>query len=253
MRHVQYMFAFAAASIVSTSAIHGDVVHITFTGTVEWNQVGTPPLGDVNASDAVTCSFQVDTDSFIDGVAYPTRGYDIDSASWLLMMGTTSIDIQTPFQGTPFFVLRDNDPAVDGFMLSTNEVYFPLGVPLEQVGAFGDFVHVVSVTYGSDALSSLDIADAQGTYDFTGLSVYNWVIEDGPYLPLGVEFEQLTIEVVSDELLGDVNGDCVVNLDDLLLVISHWGDGSGGGDANGDGATDAVDVLAVIGQWDSAC
>lgn len=253
MPPTQFILALATVTMLNASAIYGDVVNIIFTGTVEWNQIGTPPLSNVNALDTVSLSFQVDTETFVDGVAYPTRGYAVDSASWSLMMGSTSIDIQTPFQGTPYFVLRDNDPAVDGFMLSTDDVYFPLGVPLEQVGAFGEFVHIAYVTYASDTLASLDIADAEGMYDFAGLSVYNWVIEDGPYSPLGVVFEQLTIEVISDGLLGDVNGDCMVNLDDLLLVISHWGDGSGGGDANGDGSTDAEDVLEVIGQWGASC
>ena len=232
---------------------HGEVVDITFIGTVEWNQINPPPLGTVNVGDAVVLSFQIDSDVYLDGSMYPTRGYDIDPSSWSLMMGSVAIDIQTPFQGTPYFVLRDNDPAVDGFMLSTDDVYFPLGVQLEQVGAFGDFNHVAYVTYAPDTLSSLDILDAAGIYDFSGLSVFNWVVEDGPYSPLGVVFEQLTVEVVAADLVGDVNGDCIVNLNDLLLVISHWGDTSGDGDADGDGDTDAEDVLAVIGQWGMAC
>jgi hypothetical protein len=253
MGSIQLIAAVFVATVVNASLVQGDVVDITFTGIVEWNQINPPPLGDVNVGDAVVLSFQVDSDVYVNGTAYPTRGYNIDAVSWSCTMGSTSVDIQTPFQGTPYFVLRDNDPKVDGFMLSTDDVYYALGVPLEPVGGFGDFVHIAYVTYGGDTLSSLNIIDAAGTYDFTGLSVYNWVIEDGPYSPLGVVFEQLTIEVVSDELFGDLNGDCVVNLDDLLLVISHWGEGSGGGDANGDGATDAVDVLIVIGQWGTAC
>lgn len=253
MGHVRIITATLLATLANASLSHADLVDITFTGTVEWNQINPPPLGNVNAGDAVVLTFQVDSDVYVNGSAYPTRGYNINAVSWSCTMGSTPIDIQTPFQGTPYFVLRDNDPAVDGFMLSTNDVYYALGVPLEQSGAFGDFVHVAYVTYGGDTLSSLDILDATGTYDFAGLSVYNWVVEDGPYSPLGVVFEQLTIEVGSDELLGDVNGDCNVNLDDLLLVISHWSDGTGGGDADGDGDTDAVDLLAVIGQWGMTC
>jgi hypothetical protein len=40
----------------------------------------------------------------------------------------------------------------------------------------------------------LDILDALGTYDFTGLSVFNWTIDDGPFQPVGLLFSQLTIE-----------------------------------------------------------
>ena len=48
-------------------------------------------------------------------------------------------------------------------------------------------------TYGGSLLSSLDILDAQGTYDFTGLTVFNWAIEDGPFSPLGMVFDDFTI------------------------------------------------------------
>ncbi|MCI0631868.1 MAG: dockerin type I domain-containing protein [Phycisphaerales bacterium] len=54
--------------------------------------------------------------------------------------------------------------------------------------------------------------------------------------------------------LGDVNGDETVNIDDLLAVISAWGEcpqppANCPADLNGDGAVDVGDLLLVIGNW----
>lgn len=51
-----------------------------------------------------------------------------------------------------------------------------------------------------------------------------------------------------DACPGDVTGDGVVGVNDILDVLAYWG-GSGGGDANGDGNTDVDDILLVISAW----
>ena len=54
------------------------------------------------------------------------------------------------------------------------------------------------MTYGGTTLPSLDILDAVGSYDFTGLTVYNWVIEDGPFEAAFFDFASMTIEVLAE-------------------------------------------------------
>ena len=46
----------------------------------------------------------------------------------------------------------------------------------------------------------------------------------------------------------DVNGDGVIDVLDLIEVLSQWG-GSGSADINGDGVVDVLDLLAVLGAW----
>jgi hypothetical protein len=139
----------------------------------------------------------LDTDDFVDSVTFPVRGYVIDERSCSLELGDTTIGLQDPFPAseTPYFVLRNDDPAVDGFFTGSNIDGFPDGIPLDQTGSFGNFRDNFSVTYGNDPLPSLDILDALGTYDFTGLTVFGWTIDDGPFNPMLILFETLTIEL----------------------------------------------------------
>ena len=46
---------------------------------------------------------------------------------------------------------------------------------------------------------------------------------------------------------GDINGDGMIGVDDLLLVIAYWG--TDGGDIDGDGTTDVDDLLSIINAW----
>jgi hypothetical protein len=188
----------AAVAALAGSARAGEMVHVTVTGEVEFNQIGSPPLADVNPGDPATLMFSVDSDVFTDSMTFPTRGYEIDQSSFVLTLGGFMIGLADPFPAgqTPYFVVRDNDPAVDGFWTST-DVDIPFGVPVDQMGVFGLFLNNYSVTYTGDTLGSLDILDALGTYDFDGLTVFNWTIDDGPFNAMGLVFEQMTISVAA--------------------------------------------------------
>ena len=84
-------------------------------------------------------------------------------------------------------------------------------MPISQTGIFGQFNNNYSVTYTGDTLPSLDILDALGTYDFTGLTVFNWTIDDGPFNAMGIIFEQMTIE----PLVLDEDGDGIPDAEDM--------------------------------------
>ena len=51
-------------------------------------------------------------------------------------------------------------------------------------------------------------------------------------------------------LLGDINGDGIVNVDDLLLVLGGWGSNPGlPADLNNDGVVNVEDLLIVLANW----
>ena len=181
----------------SVGVAEAEIVLVEIAGTVEFNQVAAPPIGSLGAGTSVVLSFLLDSDDFANSPTYPTRGYVIDQASFSLAGGGVSVGLQSPFPAgeVPYFVIRNDDPAVDGFFIARS-VDFPIGVPLGQAGFFERFSHDFSVTYGGGLLESLDILDAVGTYAYDGLKGYNWTIDDGPASPVSIGFESISISVV---------------------------------------------------------
>jgi len=54
-------------------------------------------------------------------------------------------------------------------------------------------------------------------------------------------------------VLGDANGDGFVNLEDLDLVLSNFGQATGLGDVNGDGAVNLGDLDIVLSTFGASC
>jgi hypothetical protein len=50
-------------------------------------------------------------------------------------------------------------------------------------------------------------------------------------------------------VLGDLNGDGVVNGDDLGILLGAWGPGDGPADLNRDGTVDGNDLGIQLGAW----
>ena len=183
-------FAFAAADA------RAEIVNVTINGSVEYNQISSPPLNGALVGQAAQLTFNVDSNNFVNNPQFPTRGYPIDQASFELSFPTFDIGLQNPYPAgqTPYFVIRNNDPAVDGFMVSSG-TGFPDGVRLNQAGGFGNFENAFHATYEGTRLPSLNVLDALGTYNFTGLSVFNWTIDDGPVNAMGILFSDMSISV----------------------------------------------------------
>jgi len=219
MNHLQrHSLTPALLASLALAAGAGTEYEIRVHGEVEYNSISSGPFGAISSGEKVTLSFRVDEDVFLDSPNFPTRGYSIDESSWSLAFESGVAPLQNPYSGFhPMFVIRDNDPAVDGFLVSDN-VDVPVPVPLGANGVFGPFAQQFYVTYGGDELPSLDIADAVGSYDFTGLTVFNWTIDDGPFNPLGMVFEDMSIVEV---LPGATQGlGCGVNPAGSLGVLS---------------------------------
>ena len=68
----------------------------------------------------------------------------------------------------------------------------------------------------------------------------------------GAGGSQLSLRTVADVIActGDIDGNAMVDVLDLLAVIAVWGDCSGcAADINADGTVDVLDLLAVIAAW----
>ena len=48
---------------------------------------------------------------------------------------------------------------------------------------------------------------------------------------------------------GDIDNNCAVNVSDLLLLISEWGESISVADINLDGVVNVLDLLALLASW----
>ena len=193
------VFAILAISLlVGPMSANAVPVQVTVSGTVDSNLINSGGLGGVNPGDAASMSFLLDSDNFLNSASFPVRGYVIDPLSFLFTLGSTTVGLQSPKATTSYFVIRDNDPAVDGFYLAEGQVDSPFVAvpPLDEAGVFGQFGANFLATYTGDTLSSLNILDALGTYDFTGLTTFQWTVKDGPFDPMTLVFDSVTISAV---------------------------------------------------------
>ncbi len=195
MRKSITLMVCAAALAGSASA---EKVLVEITGSWDFGRIRSGVLDGVS-SGAASTSFMLDSTDFVDSGLFPTRGYNIIQDSFSLTVGGITVGMPNPFPAgeTPLFVLRDNDPAVDGFFLGSSVDGFPNGVSIDNEGRLDPYLKTIfSATYGNDPLSSLDILDAVGTYTFDGLTVFNWGFEDAGLQIAGMIFDEFTITVV---------------------------------------------------------
>jgi len=173
------------------------VVEISITGEVSSNQIASGPLSSAVNGDAAMLNFRVDSNTFVNSASFPTRGYEIIPSSFSFTAGSGSVGIANPYpSGTPYFVLRNDDPAVDGFFTGTNINGFPNGVATDSPGISGPLTPVFSTSYSNNPLTSLDILAAMGTYNFTGLSAFTFVVRDLATDVMEIDFAQMTIQAV---------------------------------------------------------
>ena len=53
--------------------------------------------------------------------------------------------------------------------------------------------------------------------------------------------------------MGDLNGDCVVDITDLLLVIGCFGSSCNNANCSPDNLTDIADLLWLLSLWGNEC
>ncbi|MBL9002521.1 MAG: hypothetical protein JNK25_15435 [Phycisphaerae bacterium] len=231
------------------AAADAAIVRVEITGVVEWNMYTTGPLAPARAGDPVRLSFEVDSEVFVNSPQWPTRGYPIIQSSWQMTAGAATLGLRSPMPGgtVPYFVMRNNDPAVDGFLVSAG-VDYPFAVPVEIPNMGLEFLRTFST---STMWDSLDIMDALGSYGFEFMSSYNWTVGRGEAYFFGVEYQ--TITLTSDELPcpADYNQDGGVDGGDVEAFYMDWEAGNAAADVNGDGGVDGGDVQTFFTAWEN--
>jgi hypothetical protein len=184
---MQKLAIVVAAGLLMAAAAQADVVTVTTNGSVVFNAIGDPPLSTIGSGEQVTVTFNVDSNNFVEGVPV------IDQPSFVLGFSSgLNMGLLDPFPPgeTPYFTLVDGFPVSDGFFVSTSAVS-PGGVPLEQ-----DPINFnLDLGYEGSTLGSLNILDALGTYDFTGLTRFGfnlWRNFPGN-VGMEIDFAQMTI------------------------------------------------------------
>ncbi len=146
------------------------------------------------------------------------------------------------------------------FLGSTGRGTIPVGPDIDNVAgtitfgaaSFGDqpgpdgsgALATISFSPQATGASSLHLQDVQVTDTVTNPIYVN--LQDG----------QVT---VMESIPGDLNGDCTVNVVDIMIVASHWGavEGQPGYDPacdmDNDGDIDVVDIMLVASHWGEHC
>lgn len=196
----RFVASLMACALVALAAPQcgATTVNVTVGGTVDFNVIGGSMAG-VPSGSPVSMSFNVDSNVFIDSPNFPTRGYPLDLSSFVMLVDGRPVEIIDPQPaGEAFFVLRDNDPAVDGVFLSTNiDFPFPVAVTIPGLAPEHELDFLRTFNDG-DVFPSLDILDALGTYGLENLSSFDWSIgrfgADGAFY----NYETMTISAVPE-------------------------------------------------------
>ena len=78
-------------------------------------------------------------------------------------------------------------------------------------------------------------------------------LNEGSIIEAGVDAVSIMNSYCDDvSCTGDINGDGMVGINDLLEVVGYWGAADTPADVNGDGIVDVGDLLAVVEAW-GAC
>jgi len=113
--------------------------------------------------------------------------------------------------------------------------------------------------YGDDPMTQLD----EGAKSGDSLA---FTINGQPAVPLGPDQPRWTasgerahVELSTSTLFGDLDGDCDVDIVDIMMVASRWRCQLGNEcydvycDLDGDGDIDIVDIMKVAAHWGEDC
>ena len=232
--------------IAAAATAHAEPVTITIRGEVFSNRISTGPLATVSSGDTASVTFRVDSAVFFDSVPGDLRNHDIDAGSFSLDFPSVSTTIVSGTEA--FFTVVDGFPMSDGFILSTSR-FSSGGVPLETT----PFQLGFDLGYVGSTLGSLDILDAVGVYDFTGLTRFNFTLWQAFPDNAVMEMDFVSMEIATDACPADLDGDGELTLFDFLQFQNLFATGDPAADFDGDGDLTLFDFLEFQNQFALGC
>jgi hypothetical protein len=216
-------------------------------GTGNWTRVVPSEGGD-------RCDSGTDADG--SGMCYVTGNSgdeDVDDGTTILyspIMDASNAPALSYYRWYSNGVSCDGaDPNNDIFEVDISDDGGTTWMDLETVGPYGEG------TDGGWFFKEFDLSNVSG-FEPTANFQVRFVCGDlnsGSVIEAGVDGVLLSQGYCDEEsCVGDANGDGMVGVSDILIVIDEWGQSGGMGDINDDGAVDVSDLLAVVDAW-GAC
>ncbi|MFM7133157.1 MAG: hypothetical protein ACKO0W_02445 [Planctomycetota bacterium] len=81
--------------------------------------------------------------------------------------------------------------------------------------------------------------------DTKGQAAYDLWVGTGRSAPVSMDTATIAL---TPAVLGDLDGNGVVNGADLAILLGSWGT-AGPGDLNGDGVVNGADLAILLGNW----
>jgi hypothetical protein len=105
---------------------------------------------------------------------------------------------------------------------------------------------IIENSWSEHVLDLSDVADGEPT----AYVRWGYEIGSGAWAYSGWNIDDVEIWGVepTPECPEDINGDGVVDTEDLLILLGNWGN-SGEGDIDGSGVVDTADLLALLAAW----
>lgn len=249
-----------AGVVMAASALaSGETVRVVVTGEVESNGFTSGTFAGVPSGAPVTMTIDLDSTNFLDSAAFPgrTRGYRFFASTFSLRIGSV-VTTLTP-SAVGFFVVRNDDPRVDGFFISQGtdlDTMVPLAMTPTNFGiAFSrTFNNPLPPPALDPTLPSVNILDAVGTWGFENISSYNFTVERNENItPMILAYETITISVLPScpACAADYDEDGGVTGADLAAFFADYESGDACADVDADGGVTGGDLAFFFAAFEA--
>lgn len=251
--------AACGAALGLAAITQAQTVRVVVTGEVESNGFTTGTYAGVPSGAPVTMTIDLDATNFLDSAALPgrTRGYRFFADTFSLQIGAVATTLTPSAVG--FFVVRNDDPRVDGFFISQGtdiDTMVPLAMTPTNFGiAFSrTFNNPLPPPALDPTLPSVDILDAVGSWGFENISSYNFTVERNENItPMILAYQTITISVLSScaPCAADYDEDGGVTGADLAAFFADFEAGAACADVDEDGGVTGGDIGAFFAAYEA--